>query len=594
MTLIIHTLGTQTRIFNISRETSFAVVDRNNRTTGDSASASIDLPEKNSPYTLTGIATNPRFAGRIALLAGDFGAVFQGSFEEMFKNCFLGNIRGNGGTVGINTNTTKNMFKNTQSEDWSFVTNFDVSSVADFSFMFAGAVTFNQPLNHWNVSSAITLSGMFGGALAFNQPLNSWDVSNATSLSGMFVGATAFNQPLDHWNVMSATDLSSMFRNATVFNQPLVDWDVSSATDLSSMFEDAETFNQPLDGWDVSSATDLCHMFSGASAFNQPLNHWNVSSVTDLTGMFGGAVAFNQSLASWNVSSATDFSYVFYGASAFNQPLAAWDVSSATDFSSMFAGASAFNQPLAAWDVSSATDFSSMFAGASAFNQPLQPWDIANAIELDGMFEGAASFQPDRLKDESFAFEYFNNPGELRIDETLNPEEVFDLIANESVPAHALLADLDTVLLIVVPPIGPRSAFLFALKDLIKMATNTQNYFYPCRGLNSFPLANAPTYVKIALSTNFYVLLSNVQKVLRPTQRSRIFYLVPVLNPGTTTQKAFEFSCSWDACRRPDPRHIGRAHCQTGSKIAISKFEECRAVDASACLQSLAARRPVA
>jgi alpha-tubulin suppressor-like RCC1 family protein len=179
----------------------------------------------------------------------------------------------------------------------------------------------------------------------------------------------------------------------------------------------------------------------------------------------------------------------------------------------------------------------------------------------------------------------------LLINENLNPEEAFDLLQHENVPVNSSLTD-DRVLFIVVPAVGPRAAFIFDLEDVKTMVADRENHFYPCRGLNTFPLANAPTYVKISLTTNFYFLLSNVQKVVRPTQRSRIFYIVPAWHPGTATQKAFEFTCSWTACRSPEPDYVGRAHCQEGSEIVISKFEECRAVDAVSCLQSLAARRP--
>jgi alpha-tubulin suppressor-like RCC1 family protein len=181
----------------------------------------------------------------------------------------------------------------------------------------------------------------------------------------------------------------------------------------------------------------------------------------------------------------------------------------------------------------------------------------------------------------------------LLVNENLNPEEAFDLLQHENVRVSASLTD-DRVLFIVVPAVGPRSAFIFDLEDVKTMVADQENYFFPCRGLNSFPLANAPTYVKLSLATNFYFLLSNVQKVVRPTQRSRIFYIVPALHPGTATQKAFEFTCSWSACRSPTPDFVGRAHCQAGSEIAISKFMECRAEDAVSCLQSLAARRPAA
>ncbi len=40
--------------------------------------------------------------------------------------------------------------------------------------MFAGASSFNQPLNNWNVSKVMYMGSMFQNAISFNQPLNNW------------------------------------------------------------------------------------------------------------------------------------------------------------------------------------------------------------------------------------------------------------------------------------------------------------------------------------------------------------------------------------------------------------------------------------
>ena len=40
------------------------------------------------------------------------------------------------------------------------------------SYMFQGAISFNQPLNKWNVSNLYFMWGMFDGASSFNQPLH--------------------------------------------------------------------------------------------------------------------------------------------------------------------------------------------------------------------------------------------------------------------------------------------------------------------------------------------------------------------------------------------------------------------------------------
>ena len=87
--------------------------------------------------------------------------------------------------------------------------------------MFAGANSFNQPLNNWNVSNVTNMNYMFENATSFNQPLNKWNVSNVTDMWCMFWGAESFNQPLNNWNVSNVTDTEGMFQDASSFNQPL-------------------------------------------------------------------------------------------------------------------------------------------------------------------------------------------------------------------------------------------------------------------------------------------------------------------------------------------------------------------------------------
>ncbi len=71
-------------------------------------------------------------------------------------------------------------------------------------------------------------------------------------MSGMFAGAISFNQPLEAWNVGAVRDMSGMFHNADSFNQTLEAWNVSVVKDMSWMFYNADSFNQSLTGWCTS------------------------------------------------------------------------------------------------------------------------------------------------------------------------------------------------------------------------------------------------------------------------------------------------------------------------------------------------------
>ena len=80
--------------------------------------------------------------------------------------------------------------------------------------MFAGASSFNQPLNKWNVGQVTTMQSMFHGASNFNQPLNEWNVKQVTTMTDMFDGASSFNQPLNEWNVGQVTRMGGSAHEA--------------------------------------------------------------------------------------------------------------------------------------------------------------------------------------------------------------------------------------------------------------------------------------------------------------------------------------------------------------------------------------------
>ena len=157
----------------------------------------------------------------------------------------------------------------------------NLKNVTDMSeaFEFVNTNTFNH-INDWNVSNVTDMSWMFHGAIKFNQSLDNWDVSNVTNMIWMFTDATSFNQPLDNWDVSNVTDMNTMFANATSFNQPLNNWDVSNVTNMSAMFFYATSFNQPLNDWDVSNVTNMNQMFDGATSFNQDISNWKLFDVS--------------------------------------------------------------------------------------------------------------------------------------------------------------------------------------------------------------------------------------------------------------------------------------------------------------------------
>jgi surface protein len=226
------------------------------------------------------------------------------SFDSAFRNCSNLDVNATDTPILSNVSSTSSMFRNAYSlKGNGYFKDWDLSHVANTSYMFYNAKAFNQPLNNWDVSKVTSMASMFNRATVFNQLINNWDVGKVRDMGSMFSDAKAFNQPLDNWNVGSATYMGNMFSYTKAFNQPLDNWNVGSVTSMVYMFVYAEAFNQPLNNWDVSSVTDMRSVFEGAVAFNQPLKNWNVSKVVNMGKMFKGASAItSQDLSSWNIS----------------------------------------------------------------------------------------------------------------------------------------------------------------------------------------------------------------------------------------------------------------------------------------------------
>ena len=112
----------------------------------------------------------------------------------------------------------------------------------------------------WNVSNVTDMQGMFAGTITFNQPLGSWNVGNVTNMQAMFINATTFNQNIGSWNVSNVTDMDSMFGNASSFNQPLGSWNVSNVTYMNDMFYGVQlstsNYDNLLIGWSTISPNE--------------------------------------------------------------------------------------------------------------------------------------------------------------------------------------------------------------------------------------------------------------------------------------------------------------------------------------------------
>ena len=109
-------------------------------------------------------------------------------------------------------------------------------------------------VNQWGNIQWTTIHWAFYNASNLRIPAtDAPDLSNVTNMSYMFLGASSFNDPIDHWNVSNITTMYQTFRDATSFNQPLNSWDTSKVTNMTEAFTGAVNFDQSLASWDISS-----------------------------------------------------------------------------------------------------------------------------------------------------------------------------------------------------------------------------------------------------------------------------------------------------------------------------------------------------
>lgn len=78
-------------------------------------------------------------------------------------------------------------------------------------------------------------------------------------MSFMFSGAVAFNQPVLNWNFEKVTDMSGMFNAATAFNQNIGNWQFKEGVNLVYFFNnsgiDCENYGLTLKGWAQNPST---------------------------------------------------------------------------------------------------------------------------------------------------------------------------------------------------------------------------------------------------------------------------------------------------------------------------------------------------
>lgn len=122
----------------------------------------------------------------------------------------------------------------------------DTSKITDMSHLFQRSSRVNfEGISSWDVSNVKDMSYMFSGAVNFNEDISSWDTSNVERMNSMFKRAESFNQDISSWKTFYVEDMYQMFAGAVSFNQDLSNWDISNVEDMRDMFQGSPMENNP-------------------------------------------------------------------------------------------------------------------------------------------------------------------------------------------------------------------------------------------------------------------------------------------------------------------------------------------------------------
>ena len=289
------------------------------------------------------------------------------------------------------------MFAQTEKFNMPLTWDDKLGNVLDMNGMFQDAKLFNQDISNWNMKSVMNTSFMFSRTEKFNRPLK-WGnkIKNVKYMPGMFQGAKEFDQDISDWNVTMVENMVGMFAQTEKFNQDIGRWNVENVKNMNYMFQGAKLFNQNISGWNVTKVENMSNMFQQTEKFNMPLT-WDdkLGNVLDMNGMFQDAKLFNQDISNWNMKSVMNTSFMFSRTEKFNMPLK-WDdkLRNVKNMNGMFYAAKEFNQDISDWNVTMVENMSSMFRQTEKFNKPLN-WTGELKANMNYMFQRAKEFNQD-------------------------------------------------------------------------------------------------------------------------------------------------------------------------------------------------------
>lgn len=162
---------------------------------------------------------------RVTTMEGMFqdAFTFNGDISEWdtsscitMASMFVGADQFNGNLTLFDTSNVvdmSQMFCSAISFEGIGLASWNTSAVVNMRSMFEQTFSFTADvLSSWDVSQVVDMSSMFQQS-SFNGNISNWNVTNVEFFHFMFGGAGAFNQDLSPWNVTSAVNFNGMVRS---------------------------------------------------------------------------------------------------------------------------------------------------------------------------------------------------------------------------------------------------------------------------------------------------------------------------------------------------------------------------------------------
>ena len=172
-------------------------------------------------------------------------------------------------------------------EDFSFLQDFDTSSLIYMEKMFQNSLNNLDYIRNWDTSKVEYMDQLFmyNDSLTEVSSLN-WDTSKVKSMVGMFENCKNLTTvDLSNWNTSSLENIGDLFAMAErLVNINLSGWDTRKVTDMSYAFNGLYNLRElDLSSFDTRNVTSFKRMFNNSRELRHIYvgSNWSISKNTD-------------------------------------------------------------------------------------------------------------------------------------------------------------------------------------------------------------------------------------------------------------------------------------------------------------------------